>query len=170
MAGRLTEDQANGVLAGLRPDAINAMPLADRASLLNALASRPDARVFTLVDAGPLFKAATGPLTVVAGGLVLWHATDVAFAPDERVTERPDGTVVRERTGVASKAVEVAPRAARAVSDLLLWPAVIAASGLALVVAAVALRTIGGKRLEKIRPDELGDDKTVDHRPATAVE
>jgi hypothetical protein len=128
VAGELTEDQANSLVAELRPDAVKRLPSAERAKLLNALSSRPDARVFN-------YKVSTGPLVVVAGGIVVWHAIDVTLSPDERVTEQPDGTVVRERTGVGSRLVQSFPQVATALSNPLKWAAITLATGVTLVSA-----------------------------------
>jgi hypothetical protein len=129
----LTEDQANSLIASLRPNAINALPQAERSKLLNALASRPDARVFNL-------DGLTGPLIVVASGTVIWHGIDVALAPDERVTEQPDGTIVLQKTSVGSRAVSTIPSAAKTLSRPFMWTGVTFAGGICLICAVILRR------------------------------
>jgi hypothetical protein len=142
LASKLTEDQANSVIAALRPNAVNSLPAAERSRLLNALVSRPDARVFNL-------EGVTGPLVVVAGGVVVWHGIDVAFSPDERVTERPDGTVVREKTSVGSRAVGMMPAAVRELSTPLKWTGVTFAVGATLCVVLIIWRYQTRQRLKR---------------------
>jgi len=131
LATTLTEDQANGAIAALRPNAINALPAAERRGLLSALASRPDARVFNLAGT-------TGPLVVVAAGVVLWHGIDVALAPDERVTELPDGTVIREKTSVGSMAMQSIPSTARELAGSIKWIGIAGAAGISLVLGVTS--------------------------------
>lgn len=131
LATDLTEDQANSVIAALRPNAINSLSSADRSKLLNALSSRADARVFN-------FQGITGSLVVVASGVVLWHGIDVTLSPDERVTELPDGTVIREKTSVGSRAVEAMPAAVRELSTPLIWTGVTLALG-AIMISGILL-------------------------------
>lgn len=128
LAIRLTEDQANSVIAALRPAAIKAMPAAERSGLIGTLLKNPGARVAN-------FGGVTGPLVVVAGGVVVWHGIDVALAPQERVTEMPDGTVVREKISVGARAVDTVPAALTAASTPLLWTGVTFAACLSLVAA-----------------------------------
>lgn len=128
LAQTLTEDQANSVIAAMRPSAVNVLPRAERTSLLNALASRADARVFHL-------SGATGPLLVVAGGVVIWHGIDVVCAPNETVIERPDGTVIRERKSIGSQAVQMMPSVARELSDATKWTGITLAAGIALAAS-----------------------------------
>ena len=127
VAGELTEDQANSLVAALRPEAIKSLPIAEQSKLLNALASRPDARLFN-------FKNLTGPLVVVAGGIVVYHGVDLMLSPDERVIEEPDGTVVRETTSVGSRFVQSFPQVATALSNPLKWAGVALATGVTLVL------------------------------------
>jgi hypothetical protein len=124
---KLSEDQANSLIAALRPNAINALPSAERSGLLNAVASRPEARVFN-------FENITGPLVVIAGGIVIWHGIDVTLARDERVTELPDGTVVRENAGLGSRAVQTVPMTAHELSTPLKWTGVTLGVGATLIV------------------------------------
>jgi hypothetical protein len=133
LVSKLTEDQANSVVAALRPNAINSLPAAERSSFLNALSSRPDARVFNL-------GGTAGPLVIVASGLVIWHGVDVTLAPDERVTERPDGTVIREKTSVGSRAVGTVPAALRELSTPLKWSGVTLALGATLLATTLLWR------------------------------
>jgi len=128
VAGELTEDQANSLVAALRLEAVNRLPSAEQSKLLNAIASRPDARLFN-------FKDLTGPLVVVASGIVVYHAADLTLSPDERVIEQPDGTVVRETTSVGSRFVQSFPQVAAALSNPLKWAAIALATGVTLVLA-----------------------------------
>lgn len=123
---KLTDDQANSVIAALRPNAINALPSTERAKLLNALASRPDAKVVN-------FEKTTGPLLVLAGGAVVWHGTNVALAPNERVIEQPDGTVIREKTSVGSQVTQALPQAAADASNAAKWIGIAAVGGATVV-------------------------------------
>lgn len=141
LATDLTEDQANSVIAALRPNAINSLSSAERSKLLNALSSRADARVFN-------FQGITGPLVVVASGVVLWHGIDVTLSPDERVTELPDGTVIREKTSVGSRAVEVMPAAVRELSTPLRWTGVTLALG-AIMISGILLLMRRRERMKR---------------------
>jgi len=143
LATKLNEDQANSIIAALRPNAVNSLPPADRSALLNALVSRPGARVFN-------FVGVTGPLVVVASGIVIWHAIDLTLSPDERVTERPDGTVVRETTGLGSRAVGVLPAVVRQLSTPLSRTGVALAAGASVVAVFVFWRR--EKRRGFVRP------------------
>lgn len=144
LARTLSEDQANSVLSALRPKAINSLPGAERSSLLKALTSRPDARVFN-------FEGATGPLLVVAGGIVIWHGIDVTLSPEERVTERPDGTVVREKSSVGVRAVQNLPLAFRELSPAFKWTGITFAVGASVVAGILLLRHQKWKRSNQIR-------------------
>ena len=135
LVAKLTEDQANSVIAALRPNAINSLSSGERSKLLNALASRPDARVFNL-------DGVTGPLVVVASGVVIWHGIDVTLSPDELVTERPDGTVIRERTSVGSRTVHE-------LSVPLKWTGITLAVGAALIFGVQLWRRQSRIRLDK---------------------
>ena len=94
LARSISEDQANNLIAVARPNAVNALTAADRQQLFDALA-RPGAKLRNL-------RNLNGPMIVVASGVVLWHAADVGLAPDEKIIEQPDGTVVREKTSFGS--------------------------------------------------------------------
>jgi hypothetical protein len=133
LATTLNEDQANSVIAALRPNAINSLSAGERSQLLNALASRPDARVFNL-------EGLTGPLVVVASGIVVWHGIDVTLSPDEHVTELPDGTVVREKTSVGSRVTAAVPAAVHELSTPLKWTGISFAVGTSLVIGFIAWR------------------------------
>jgi hypothetical protein len=135
---KVTEDQANSVIAAFRPQAIKALPSAERSALMKALTSRPDARVFN-------FQGTTGPLMVVAGGVVLWHAADLALTPDERVTEQPDGTVVREKRSVGSRAAEAFPAAIHELSHPLKWTGIALACGATLISGLLLWRRQRGQ-------------------------
>jgi hypothetical protein len=67
--------------------------------------------------------------------VVVWHGIDVALAPQERITEMPDGTVVREKISVGARAVDTVPEALTAASTPLLWTGVTFAACLSLVAA-----------------------------------
>jgi hypothetical protein len=108
----LTEDQANSLLSGTRPHVLGGLPKQERFELLNAVCSRPDARVFN-------WEKPTGPLIVVAGGVVgvvIWHAEDLMLSPDVRVTEMPDGTVIQEKTSIGSRVIQALPQVGSAMS------------------------------------------------------
>lgn len=123
---RLTEDQANSVIAALRPNAINSLPPGERTKLLNALASRTDAKVVN-------FERTTGPLLVVAGGIVVWHGIDVGLAPNQRVIQQPDGTVIRETTSIGSQIAQSVPQAAEEMSHTAKWIGLAAVVGLSVI-------------------------------------
>jgi hypothetical protein len=144
LVGKLTEDQANSMVAALRPNAIKALSATERSKLLNALASRPDARVFNL-------EKTTGPLVVVASGVVIWHAIDVGLAPDELLTERPDGTVVREKISVGSRAAQAIPIVAREIEVPLKWTGVTLAIGVSMVTGILLWRRRTRIRQRKLK-------------------
>jgi len=126
LASTLTEDQANSVLEGLRPAVLEDLSGAERSELLNALASRPDARLAN-------FEKLTGPLMVVAGGLVIWHGENLVLSPNERVTDLPDGTVIRESTPIGSQVVQAMPQVATVMSSTIKWSGISAVAGVTVV-------------------------------------
>jgi hypothetical protein len=128
VASQLSEDQANSLVAALRPNAVNSLPSSERSKLLNALVSRPDARLFN-------FGEMTGPLVVVASGVVVWHTIDVTLSPDQRVIEQPDGTVIRETTGVGSRLVQSFPQVVKELSNPLKWTGISLVVGVSVVLA-----------------------------------
>lgn len=136
----LNLDQANSLLGALRPNAVNAMPASERSKLLSVLESRPDAVLRNL-------DTISGPLVVVAGGAVLWHGTDVVLEPAERVIERPDGTVIRERTSLGARAVRGATSVGLGFAESLKWTGIALAVVLGITIAAALLLKLRAGRV-----------------------
>ena len=105
-AGRLSDNQANQLLKVDRVAAVRRLSPEGRRALLDAVASNPAAQVQVIRTAG---RVTAGGIAVVAGGAVLWHASDVALAPSERVVTHPDGTIERTTTSVGGQAAAALP-------------------------------------------------------------
>ena len=107
---KLTDNQANQLLKVDRVTAVRSLSSPQRRALLDAVAADPQAQVQVIRTAG---RTAAAGVAVVAGGVVLWHATDVALAPTERILTHPDGTVERTTTSVGGQAAAAIPQVAQ---------------------------------------------------------
>ena len=121
-ATKLSEDQANSLLVVARPSAINALPSIERSSLLKALARRPEALVLNL-------GSKNGPLLVVEGSTVIWHASDVSLPADQGVTELSDGTAELDTPSLCSGAMGHSPPVGDHLLNSLKWVYASAALG-----------------------------------------
>jgi hypothetical protein len=106
-AGQLGDTQANQLLKPDRVEVVRRLTAENKRALLDKLVAHPDAQVQVIRTAG---KVAGVGVAVVAGGTVLWHGTDVALAPTERIVTHPDGTVERTTTSVGAQAAAVMPQ------------------------------------------------------------
>jgi hypothetical protein len=109
-SARLTDNQANQLLKVDRVTAVRRLAPPQRRALLDAVAANPTAQVQVVRTAG---KVGAAGVAVVAGGVVLWHATDVALAPTERIVSHPDGTVERTTTSIGGQAAAAIPQVAQ---------------------------------------------------------
>ena len=109
-AAKLTDNQANQLLRVDHVTAVRGLAPAQRRALLDAVAANPAAQVQVIRTAG---KTAAASVAVVAGGVVLWHASDVTLAPTEQVVTHPDGTIERTTTSIGGQAAAAIPQVAR---------------------------------------------------------
>jgi hypothetical protein len=128
-AVKLTDNQANQLLKVDRVTAVRSLAAPQRRALLDAVASNPQAQVHVIRTAG---KVGAAGVAVVAGGIVLWHATDVALAPTERIVTHPDGTVERTTTSIGGHAAAAIPQIAQSYVP---------------AVTAIGYATVGGATL-----------------------
>ena len=137
-AARLGDTQANQLLRADRVEAVRRLSAANKRAMLDALVARPEAQVQVIRTAG---RATVGGLAVVAGGVAVWHATDVALAPTETLVTHPDGTVERTTTSVGAHAAAAMPNVAEKVVPAMTAVGYASAAGLAVVgCTAVVLR------------------------------
>jgi hypothetical protein len=109
-SAKLTDNQANQLLKVDRVTAVRRLAPPQRRALLEVVAADPAAQVQVIRTAG---KVGAAGVAVVAGGVVLWHATDIALAPTERIVSHPDGTVERTTTSIAGQAAAAIPQVAQ---------------------------------------------------------
>jgi hypothetical protein len=107
---KLTDNQANQLLKVERVTAVRRLAPQQRRALLDTVAANPAAQVQVIRTAG---RTAAAGVAVVAGGVVLWHATDVALAPTEQLVTHPDGTVERTTTSIGGQAAAAIPQIAQ---------------------------------------------------------
>jgi hypothetical protein len=135
---KLTDNQANQLLKVDRVTAVRSLAPAQRRALLDAVAANPAAQIQVIRTAG---KTAAAGVAVVAGGVVVWHATDVALAPTERIVTHPDGTVERTTTSIGAQAAGAIPQVAQTYVPTVTAIGYAAVAGLTLVGgSAVYLR------------------------------
>ena len=109
-SAKLTDNQANQLLKVDRVEVVRRLAPQQRRALLETVASNPQAQIQVIRTSG---KVAVGGVAVVAGGVVLWHATDVALAPTESIVTHPDGTVERTTTSIGGQAAAAMPQIAQ---------------------------------------------------------
>jgi hypothetical protein len=109
-SAKLTDNQANQLLKVDRVEVVRRLAPPQRRALLEVVAADPAAQVQVIRTAG---KVGAAGVAVVAGGVVLWHATDVALAPTERIVSHPDGTVERTTTSIGGQAAAAIPQVAQ---------------------------------------------------------
>lgn len=137
-AARLGDTQANQLLRPDRVQAARRLSVANKRAMLDALASHPGAQVQVIRTAG---RTAVGGVAVVAGGVAVWHATDVALAPTETIVTHPDGTVERTTTSVGAQTAAAMPNMIEKAAPAMTSIGYAAVAALAIVgCAAVFLR------------------------------
>ena len=129
-AARLTDTQANQLLKPQQVQVVRRLAPQSKRALLDAITTRPDAQLQIVRTTGK--TAATG-VAVIAGGTVLWHATDVALAPTETTVTHTDGTVTRTKTSVGAQAAALAPQVTEKLVPAITWTGVALAAGLTLI-------------------------------------
>ncbi len=127
-ARQLTEDQANSLLETVRPAELRSLPATERTQLLQSLAKHPEAQLAN-------FGIPTGPLVVVAGGIVLWHAADLALAPEEDVYVDADGIAHHKKVPPFAIATRAMPAVAHEIAGLFGWAGISLAAGVSVVLA-----------------------------------
>jgi hypothetical protein len=135
---KLTDNQANQLLKVDRVTAVRRLAPQQRRALLDAVASNPQAQIQVIRTAG---RTAAAGVAVVAGGVVVWHASDVALAPTERIVTHPDGTVERTTTSIGGQAAAAIPQVAQTYAPTVTAIGYAAVAGMTLIGgAAVYLR------------------------------